>query len=66
MSFRLCEMYDFFMFNGINNEIWAFLERNTKRNLVHFKRNTGQGQICPQPSRSERYLVLQYKKEFGF
>ena len=30
--------------NEINNEIWVFLERNTKRNLVHFKRSTGQGQ----------------------
>jgi hypothetical protein len=28
----------------INNKIWVFLERNTNRNLVHFKRNTGQGQ----------------------
>jgi hypothetical protein len=35
---KFCEM------RFIHNEIWAFLERNAKRNLVHFKRNTGQGQ----------------------
>ena len=34
----------FFLQNEINNEIWAFLARITKRNLVLFKRNTGQGQ----------------------
>jgi hypothetical protein len=31
-----------FIKNEINDEIWAFLERNTKRNLGHFKRSTGQ------------------------
>jgi len=35
----------FFQSNEINSEIWAFLERYTKRNLVLFKRNTGQGQV---------------------
>ena len=34
----------YFLQNEINNEIWAFLARITKRNLVLFKRNIGQGQ----------------------
>jgi uncharacterized protein YggT (Ycf19 family) len=36
---------NFFLQNEINNEIWAFLARITKRNLVLFKRITGQGQV---------------------
>ena len=61
---KFCEMYKilrnalktmrnvriFFLQNEIKNEIWAFLARNTKRNLVLFKRNTGQGQPWRRPS----------------
>ena len=49
LSYAKCTI--FFIWNEINNEIWVFLERNTKRNLVHFKWNTGRGQLgvntCP-------------------
>jgi len=74
MCFRLqyAKCANFFLQNEIKNEIWAFLARITKRNLVLFKRNTGQGQAvhpctCSKPLPIVRVNLRTYKgnKEYA-
>ena len=64
ISYAKCT--NFLYINEINNEIWVFLERNTKRKLVHFKRNTGQGQLgCRVDERLHRNAVGGVRVESG-